>query len=482
MTTAEAVDDRPVRRIALPSDDQFRAAIAKHHLLGWAKFTDAEYLRPRHIRHLAERLMAAERYSGQRIVVQMPPRHGKTELSSVKFPAWFLGRNPNKRVILAAHTAQLASTISRRIRNEFAEYAGGVWGLKVSGDSSAVDRWDIEGHKGGIIAAGIGGPITGHGADLLIIDDPVKSAEDAYSRLQRERVWDWYTHVARTRLHSHARAVLIMTRWHEDDLAGRILSSFEKWELLSLAALAEEDDPLGREVGEALWPAKFNEEDLAKIRAAIGSHVFNALYQQRPAPAEGNVFKRAWLRHYVEHSYSNATFTDYIISWDMTFKDAAKSDFVVGQVWARYGAKKFLIDQVRGRMDFPATIKAVVSLAEKYPEATILIEDTANGPAVIATLRDKVPRILPVTPKGSKYARATAVAADFEAGNVHLPSTTRYPWVTDFVDELTAFPEGAHDDQVDACSQALSRYQRTTNYADIAIDTTTGTRDSPWRL
>lgn len=468
----------------LPTDDEMRQAGARAHILGWAKFVDPEYKRPKHLRHLADRLMALEKYHAKRIVVQMPPRHGKTELCSTKFPAWYLGRNPDRRVILAAHTAQLANTISRRIRNEFAEHAGPVFGLKIAEDSSAADRWNIAGHKGGIIATGIGGPLTGHGADLLIIDDPVKDAEAAHSRLQRERVWEWYTHVARTRMHAKARGLIIMTRWHEDDLAGRLLGSFESWELLSMPAVSEgEGDPLDRPEGEPLWPAKFSNETLDQTKLAIGSYVWSALYQQRPAAAEGTVFKRDWFQYYAEHQYHNGGgFTDYVISWDMTFKDAAKSDFVVGQVWARFGAKKFLVDQVRGRMDFTATVRAVVDLAERYPEATILIEDAANGPAVIATLRDKVPRILPVTPKGSKYARATAVAPDFEAGNVYLPSTTQCPWVDDFLDELTSFPEGAHDDQVDACSQALSRYAKQSSYTDLSIDITSGTRDSPWRL
>lgn len=252
---------------------------------------------------------------------------------------------------------------------------------------------------------------------------------------------------------------MIMTRWAEDDLAGRLISEAdaggEQWVILSLPAIAEENDMLGRSIGEPLWPERFGLDELLMIKAAVGSYVWNALYQQRPSPVEGGMLKRGWWQFYKE---SPSKFDEIIQSWDMTFKDSAGTDFVVGQVWGRKGADKYLLDQVRDRMDFPATLTAVKSLTAKWPQASAkLVEDKANGPAVIAMLKQKIEGLIPVEPQGSKVARVSAVSPQIEAGNVYLPDPSIAPWVHDFIEECAAFPTGAHDDQVDAMSQALMR-------------------------
>ena len=318
------------------------------------------------------------------------------------------------------------------------------------------------------MAAGVGGPITGRGAHVAIIDDPVKNSEDASSKTMRDKTYDWYRSTLRTRLAPGGAIVLVMTRWHEDDLAGRLLAeNDEQWEVISLAALAEAGDPLGRECGVPLWPNRFPQHELKQIQLDLGSQLWNALYQQRPAPMEGDMLKRYWWKYY---DAPPAAFDEVVQSWDMTFKDAATSDFVVGQVWGRVGADKYLLDQVRDRLDFPATVQAVRRLTTKWPQASaVLIEDTANGPAVIATLRREIAGIIPVNPMGGKEARAAAVSPQIEAGNVYLPSPIRVGWVQDFVEECAAFPNGANDDQVDAMTQALARLsmrpQRTRNYS-----------------
>lgn len=394
-----------------------------------------------------------------RLIIEMPPRHGKSQTATIRYPAWYLGENPDKRVVVAAHTASLAQTFSRQVRNEFAMYAPEVWGLAVAEDSKSVERWAIEGHNGGMVAVGVGGALTGHGADLLIIDDPVKNAEEAQSQTIKDAVWDWYRSVARTRLHPGGAIILIMTRWAEDDLAGRLISEAdaggEQWVILSLPAIAEENDMLGRSIGEPLWPERFGLDELLMIKAAVGSYVWNALYQQRPSPIEGGMLKRGWWQFYKELP---SKFDEIIQSWDMTFKDSAGTDFVVGQVWGCKEADKYLLDQVRDRMDFPATLTAVKSLTAKWPQATAkLVEDKANGPAVIAMLKQQISGLIPVEPQGSKVARASAVSPQIEAGNVYLPDPSIAPWVHDFIEECAAFPTGAHDDQVDAMSQALMR-------------------------
>jgi len=461
------------------SNEAWRIGAARAHLLGYASYIDPTYKRPPHIWLLAEHLMAVEAGRIKRLIVELPPRHGKSETTTVKFPAWYLGRNTSKRVIIASHTASLAARFSMRARNDFEQFAPEIWGVSLSKDASAMYRWDIEDPDmpegqppGGMIAAGVGGPITGHGAHLAIIDDPVKDAEDANSETQREAKWDWYRFVLRTRLMPGGAIVLVLTRWHEDDLAGRLLKAAEsdpdadQWTVLRLPAIAEDGelDPLGREPGEALWPEQYDEAALREIKSSVGSYVWAALYQQRPTPAEGGVFKRQWWKYY---RVAPGRFEEVIQSWDMTYKDNKDNDFVVGQVWGRIGADKYLLDQVRERMDFPTTVQAVKNLTAKWRTAhRKLIEDKANGPAVISSLRSKISGLIAVNPQGGKEARAAAVSPDVEAGNVYLPDPTIAPWIGDFVEECAAFPGGAHDDQVDAMTQALVYFNKRPSRGD----------------
>jgi predicted phage terminase large subunit-like protein len=191
----------------------------------------------------------------------------------------------------------------------------------------------------------------------------------------------------------------------------------------------------------------------------MGSYEWSALYQQRPSPAEGAIFLRHWWKYYDENPADIASGMDGIVqSWDMAFKDAKDADYVVGQVWGRKDANRFLLDQTRARLDFPATLRAVLSLSAKWPKTThIYIEDKANGPAVISTLQSKIQGLIPVNPEGGKVARANAVTGQIESGNVYLPSPSRAKWIEDFIEECAGFPNSAHDDQVDAMSQALTQ-------------------------
>jgi len=293
---------------------------------------------------------------------------------------------------------------------------------------------------------------------LGIIDDPFKNDEEASSATYRDKVWKWYQSTFRTRLAPGGAIVLVMTRWHEDDLAGRLIKEMraggEQWVILNMPALAEENDPLGRAVGEPLWPEHgFDKPWAVSLKRTLGTYFWEALYQQHPSTPEGEILKRAWWKYYRVLPYD----IQYVIqSWDMTFKDTDGTDFVVGQVWGLRGADKYLLDQVRARMDFPTTIEAVKALTRKWPQSmAIYIEDKANGPAVISTLRGKIHGIIPVEPMGSKIARVAAVSPQVEAGNVFLPDPNIAPWVQDFVEECAKFPKGAHDDQVDSMSQAL---------------------------
>lgn len=435
--------------------------------LAWL-LSQGAWLPAPHLRILNRKLTDLATGRIRRLLVSMPPRHGKSELISHWLPVWYLNTWPHRRIILATYGAEFAADWGRRVRNTIQEHREALR-VDIAQDSAAANRWHTTA-GGGMIAAGAGGPITGRGADMFIIDDPVKTAEDAYSPTYRERVWEWWTTTARTRLEPGASVVLLMTRWHDDDLAGRVLRNAREtgleWEVLELPALAEARDPLGRQPGEALWPERYDVEELLAIQAQVGSRTWSALYQQSPLVEDGGYFQRGWWRYYLR---APVRLDEVLQSWDMAFKGTGSSDFVVGQVWGRSGADRYLLDQVRGRWDFPRTLEAVRSLSDRWPEARVrLVEDKANGPAVIDTLRRELQGLVPVEPQGGKVARAAAVSHQVEGGNVWLPARSIAddgtpvldPWVRDFIEEAAAFPTGTHDDQVDAMTQALLRLGR----------------------
>ncbi|PTK37723.1 phage terminase large subunit [Staphylococcus hominis] len=391
------------------------------------------------------------------VIIEMPPRHGKSMTVTETFPSYFIGKHPNKKVIVAAYGDGLARHFGRLNRNKFIEYAPNVFNVEIANDNGSVADWSVLNNNGGMISTGIGGSITGKGADLLIIDDPIKNAQDAQSKTMRERVWQEWESTLSTRLHKGASVIVIMTRWHEDDFVGRLLANSPyNWERLRLPAIAEDtDDILGRAIGEPLSrELGFDEVWAENKQIEVGSRTWASLYQQRPAPEQGGIFKREWFNFF---NTQPARYDDMLISWDMTFKDSTASDYVVGQVWLKKGADFYCIDQVRDQMDFTQSLQAVINLKNKYPRCRrILIEDKANGPAIISTLKNRVSGIVPITPRESKEARAYAVTPFFEAGNVHFKQDIRS--LNDTIEEMVAFPAASHDDTVDATTQALNYF------------------------
>ena len=429
-----------------------------------------------------EAVMWAYSTRGARLLVSMPPQEGKSQRVTKTGTLWALAQNPELRVGIVSYSQPLAEGFGRDVRNWIASNNGDEGtldlGLRIASDYGSAKRWQLNGHRGGLICVGIGGGLTGRPLDALVIDDPFSDKAQADSAYYRDRVWNWWQAVGSTRLAPGAPVICILTRWHEDDIAGRFLAAEDghRWRVVNIPALADHDpakgetDPLGREPGEWLTSARGRTpEEWEQIRIQSGSRVFNALYQGRPSPESGNVWQRPWWRRYqaplwsqhptVPDAYLVREADELIMSWDMAFKDTKSADYVVGQVWARRGAQVFLLDQVRKRLTFTETLTAFKALAARWPQATAkLVEDKANGTAVIDTLKAKIPGIVPVTPTESKYARANAVSPFLEAGNVFLPA----PEVALFdpeelVDEAAQFPNGAHDDAVDATSQALAR-------------------------
>jgi hypothetical protein len=251
------------------------------------RLTDDRFLAPPHIRLLSQKLVDVATGRCPRLLVQMPPRHGKSTTGSWWFPVWFFDRFPHERLILASYGADLAADWGRRVRNTLVEHAGSL-SVRMADDSSAADRWDTT-EGGGMITSGVGGSMTGRGAKVLLVDDPVKNADEANSGRQRDRVWKWWQSVALTRLEPNGAAVVMQTRWHEDDLTGRIIADEgERWETIRLPAIAESADRLGRSVGQALWPERYDAKALQSTRQSVGDYVWDSLYQQKPPSLTDN--------------------------------------------------------------------------------------------------------------------------------------------------------------------------------------------------
>lgn len=262
-------------------------------------FMDHSYEVPRHLAFLINKLEAVERGDIRRLMISMPPRHGKTETVSKKFPAWFLGRHPDENVILSSYSFGLVKDFSRNVRNSIeSQLYKAVFDITTSLDARAVCDWDIANHRGGLLAQSVGGAITGYGAHLFIIDDPFKNMQEADSANMREMVWEWYQSVVLTRLEPNSRIVLIMTRWNRDDLAGRIMAAEKDWDIINLPALAEEGDVLGRLPCEALWPERFPAAALAEKKCKVGTRVWAALFNGNPKDPESQKFSRDWFKMY----------------------------------------------------------------------------------------------------------------------------------------------------------------------------------------
>lgn len=395
------------------------------------------------------------------LIISMPPQHGKSQAVTETLPSYYLGKFPSKRVIEVSYGDDLARRFGRRNKQKVLEFGKNLFNIEMSKGSSSDTEFEIADHKGSMISRGIMAGITGQPADLIIIDDPIKNRLEAESETYRERIWDEFLNSIYTRLSANGVIILIMTRWHEDDLAGRLLKHMpDKCLEINIPLEAEEGDILGREIGNSLFPEIGKDREWLQSFKQVyltqeGSKAWNALMQGRPTAQEGNLIKRSWWKYYD----SLPDYLDEIIqSWDCTFKDSDGSDYVVGEVWGRRLGEYYLIDLVKERMNLPATVKAIENMTSKYPKALVkLVEDKANGPAVIQLLQTKIPGLIAVNPEGGKIARVNAVSGAIESGNVYLPNPDISPWINDFVNECSAFPSGEHDDQVDSMSQALNR-------------------------
>jgi hypothetical protein len=323
-----------------------RGDLACYAMALWPRFELAA-----HHRLTVDRLEAVERGDFRRLMMFMPPRHGKSLLGTQIFAAWCMGRHPDRSIITASYGQELADDFGRQVRNLVSDpiHRAIFPECRLADDATSMRRFSTTA-GGSYYAVGRGGPITGRGADLLLIDDPIKDASEAHSEPNRRGLYEWYTSVARTRLQPGGAIVLICTRWHQDDLAGRLVreNRGENWHVLSLPAIAEVDESF-RRAGEPLWKEKFPLEVLEQIRISVGGAVWASLYQQRPAAAEGTVFKTEWLRYYREQPVCKRI----VQSWDTAFKTGLENDYSVCTTWGVTGNGYYLLWFWRGRVDFP---------------------------------------------------------------------------------------------------------------------------------
>lgn len=389
----------------------------------------------------------------RRLMVSMPPRHGKSEFCSKYLPSWYLGTFKDRRVILSSYEASFAASWGRKSRNLLEEY-GHLLGVEVAESPAAADAWDIKGYSGGMVTAGAGGAITGKGAHLLIVDDPIKNAEDASSATIRNRIWDWWQSTAYTRLEPDGAAVVVQTRWHEDDLCGRLIREAEgggeAWRILKLPAISD--------AGEALWPERYSVERLLQIKQAVGEYYWSALYQQDPTPREGMLFQTGNLII----QPNTPTMVRVVRAWDMAASSGA-GDWTTGVKMGvdAYGVF-YVMNVVRGQWGTDERNRIIRQTAEMDGPGVPIRGPEDPGSAgkdsalsfvrMLSGFPVKVERV-----SGSKVSRADPYSAQVNVGNVRM---TQGPWNRDYIEELRQFPLGQNDDQVDASADAFTELTR----------------------
>lgn len=415
------------------------------------------------------------------LVLQAPPQHGKSEIVSRKLPAFLMGINPEWRIGTASYSTMLANSMAQDVRRNLASHEHkSLFPLvleKRKYDRNTISEFNAPGGAGSYVAVGIGSGLSGKRIDIGIIDDPTKDQQEALSDVTKENHWSWYQATFTSRLSQNSGTIIMATSWAEDDLPARIINQYRddlRLTLLQFPAINEpgevgynRDLPRG-----PLVPQLHSLDKLLEQKGLMSDYWWSALYQQRPKALGGNVFKltndagQSCVQFYLPKDLPDK-FDKVIDSWDCTFKDTDGTDYVVGQKWGKKGASCYLLHQIRGRLSFTKTAEKVKLLREMEPiSREILIEDKANGPAVIDFLKKTVFGIQAIEPDGSKLARAHAVTSVWEGCNVWLPHPEIAPWIGDvkgnhkpdsFISELTVFDKGAHDDQVDAFTQAMRK-------------------------
>lgn len=480
----------------IPTLEDVRAEKARRHLRDFVRYAwpvlepETPLVWSWHVEAICDHLEAVSNGEIKRLLINVPPGHAKSLLVSVFWPAWQWVRRPAWRALFSSYKSELAIRDSVRCRSVitsdwYQSAFAPTW--KLSGDQNVKSYFQNDA-TGARQSIGVGGGATGFRGDAVVVDDPLK-ADEFPSPDELEKVISWWDFQMSSRLNDMSKGVrvVIMQRLHERDLSGYLLDRGGYEHL----CLPSEYDPgrscvtsIGftdprRERGELLFPAKFPREVIDEAKRDLGPYGYSGQHDQTPTPAGGSIIKAEWMRYWypsdvippqpvVVMTDSGAveipqepvpmSFDAKLQSWDLAFKGNATSDFVAGHVWGRHRGRFYLLDRAHARLDFPATLGAIRAMTERHPQAVQkLVEDKANGPAVIATLKDEIPGLLPVQPSGGKEARLHAVAPLFASGNVWLPHPSITPWSSEVLTELVRFPRAPNDDDVDAATQALGK-------------------------
>jgi predicted phage terminase large subunit-like protein len=404
-----------------------------------------------------------------RLIVNMPPRHTKSEFASVFFPAWMIGKNPKLKIMQVTHNAELSARFGSKVRNliDSSEYKQIFGDVRLRQDSKAKGRWETN-HGGEYFAAGVGGAITGRGADLLIIDDP-HTEQDSLSRNAMERCYDWYASGPRQRLQPGGSIVLVMTRWAENDLTGTLIKNqkeekADKWKLISFPAILASGNPL--------WPEFWEQSELEKVKASLPIRNWSAQYMQNPTSEEGAIIKREWWRPWKKDI---PALQHVIQSYDTAFSAKETADYSAITTWGVFypqeggAANLMLLDAMKGKFDFPELKNMALDQYRFWEPESVIIEAKASGEPLMQEFRRMGIPVIPFVPsKGKdKHTRVNATAPLFESGSIWYPDGERF--ADEVIEECAAFPNGEYDDYVDSTTQAVLRY-RQGNFFDVSSD------------
>ncbi len=443
--------------------------LAEKRFIPFVKHVWPEFIEGDHHRKIAKKFEDIANGKIKRLIVNMPPRHTKSEFASYLFPAWMVGKNPKLKVIQTTHTGELAVRFGRKMKNlvDTSEFAQVFEDCKIAADSKAAGRWET--NKGGeYYAAGIGGAITGRGADLLIIDDP-HSEQDALSETAMDSAYEWYTSGPRQRLQPGGAIVIVMTRWSTKDLTGKLLNAqtepkADKWEVVEFPAIMPSNNPV--------WPNYWKLEELEAVKASLSEAKWQAQWQQNPTSEEGSIIKREWWKEWRKKDIPDLI--HIIQSYDTAFSKKETADFSAITTWGVFypqykGPHVILLDVRKGRWDFPELKKIALEEYKYWEPETVIIEAKASGTPLTHELRQVgVPVVNFVPSKGNdKHVRVNSVAPLFESGRVYYPADKR--WAEEVIEECAAFPYGEHDDLVDSTTQALMRF-RQGNFINLPDD------------
>jgi predicted phage terminase large subunit-like protein len=438
---------------------------AEQNFMGFVKAVWPSFINGRHHKVMAKKFEEIASGKIRRLIINMPPRHTKSEFASYLLPAWFLGKYPNKKIIQCSNTAELAVGFGRKVRNLVGSdvYASVFPNVALQSDSKAAGRWATN-HGGDYFAIGVGGTVTGKGADLLIIDDPHSEQEAAIASTNPEiydKVYEWYSSGPRQRLQPGGSIVVVMTRWAKKDLTGRIVQSWidkdgEEWEIIDFPAILPSGNPL--------WPEFWSLKELEALKLELPLSKWNAQYQQQPTSEEGAIVKREWWKVWEKENPPPCEFI--IQSWDTAFTKNERSDYSACTTWGVFNMNEdssdthiILLDALKERLEFPELKQRAMEMYNEWSPDACIVEAKASGAPLVFELRKMGIPVQEFTPTrgNDKITRVNSVSDLFASGKVWAP---RKRWAEEVIEEMAAFPNSDHDDLVDSATQALIRFRK----------------------